>query len=227
MDYKINLRSRRSIESIDAFSLLAILCVLLPLLLLKYVAMSSTLLEESDAAEQLLPYAKQAEAVDEAVTQALELVKTYADPKNPAWKDGPDQIYKELDQARYSIVRAWDELQVAMSKQEGVEDETKETSAETDKEGLRVAYIDMITDAFADVLDNLRQNDTNDPIDVDVLVDCLQSGLDLMNTTATGSLSMGDLSFDEGDTDTTGNTITPHESRRRQLGFRQLNDMAA
>jgi len=200
----------------------------------------SKLLEENDAADLLLPlhhHAKQAGmAVDEAVTEALDLVKMYADPEHPAWKDGPDKIYQELDQARDSIVKAWDDLQTAVAtKQEGDagdddDDDVKETEADTDKEGLRVAFIDMITDAFADVLDNLRQNSANDPVDVEVLVDCLQSGLDLMNTSTTGSGSIGDFtSFDEGgDADTAATaTITPHESRRRQLGFRQLNDMAA
>ena len=180
-------------------------------------------IEESTAADvaNLLPHAKEAGAVDEAVTQALDLVKTYADPKNPAWKDGPDKIYKQLDQARNTIIAAWDDLQAAAAttQEEGTDAETSENS--DDKEGLKVAYIDMITDAFADVLENLRQNNTDDPIDVDVLVDCLQSGMDLIN-----SGSIGDFSFDDGDADGT-TTITPHESRRRQLGFRQLDDMTA
>lgn len=100
-----------------------------------------------------------------------------------------------------------------------------------DKQILRMAYLDMITDAFADCLEDLRNRQNNagnddDPINVETLVDCLQSGLDLLasNNRLLSSLSETDFEFNDGGDDDGNRSdddvkLTPHESRRRQLGF--------
>lgn len=84
--------------------------------------------------------------------------------------------------------------------------------------------MDMITDAFADVLEDLRQKE-GDSLDVDVLVDCLQSGIDLMTQEDKEFFLMSERSikiedndepFEDDDED---GKLTPHELRRRQLGF--------
>jgi hypothetical protein len=104
----------------------------------------------------------------------------------------------------------------------------------SDKEGIRVAYIDMITDAFADVLENMRQQgDNENALDVETLCDCLQSGLEILSTSHSKLLKT-DFSFREDDYDDelddderTNKFETPHESRRKQLGFRKLDEMEA
>jgi len=96
----------------------------------------------------------------------------------------------------------------------------------------------MVTEAFADVLDNLRSEEGDD-LDVDVLVDCLQSGLELMTQQDKELLLMSrqnsgeewaegddgegmDIAQDEPGASPKpgpGRGLTPHEKRRRELGF--------
>ena len=91
--------------------------------------------------------------------------------------ENPDQIYQQLDQARTNITRAWEDLDALVTKDREAAIAAAAAEATTDKEKLRVAYMDMITDSFADVLEDMRLNAAkNDPLDVEVLVDCLQSG---------------------------------------------------
>jgi hypothetical protein len=59
-------------------------------------------------------------------------------------------------------------------------DDNDDNVNDKDNKDFRDMYMDMITDAFADVLEELRSSDT-DTLNVDVLVDCLQSGLELLN----------------------------------------------
>ena len=110
---------------------------------------------------------------------------------------------------------------------------------------IRMAHMDMITDAFGDVLEDLRKrqesgDDKNDPLDMDTLVDCLQSGLDLVfqNNRMLSNPSATDFQFVDPNATTTAATnttattasskesddeeqvnLTPHERRRRQLGY--------
>jgi len=208
----------------------------------------------------LLPYPKQAAAVDEAVQKAVDLLQEYAsaaedDTKgrdNP-WKN-PDEIYAQLDRARSDIMQAWDQLHAARAAATAVDEEANSSNSKEDKETcLRMAYMDMITDAFADVLEDLRtkssSDNNDDPLDVETLVDCLQSGLDLWNSSSSNrqqpgpeqprgasllslhsSYSETDFSFsninneednneEEGARSDDDVRLTPHESRRRQLGF--------
>jgi hypothetical protein len=174
----------------------------------------------------LLPYNEQAAAVDEAVRKALDLVQQFSeyDPNDHQgpWMN-PDNIYQQLDQARTEISQAWKELDAVVKNDHEAENAT---TATTDKDKIRVAYMDMITDSFSEVLENLRLNAApGDPLDVEVLVDCLQSGLDLLNMNGSIQLSEADFLWNEDDEDTTNemnddeDTLTPHERRRRQLGF--------
>lgn len=185
----------------------------------------------------LLPYNEEASAVNEAVRKALDLVKQFSecDPNDHQgpWEN-PDNIYQQLDQARTGITLAWEELDAVVTKDREADIATTAAATTTDKEKLRVAYMDMITDSFADVLEDLRQNAAKgDPLDVEVLVDCLQSGLDLLNMNGSIQLSEADFLWNEDDEDTMNENynddedkLTPHERRRRQLGF-HLGERAA
>lgn len=187
---------------------------------------------------------KESTAVDAAATAAIDLVRELSerdphdkDEANP-WRN-PEQVFQQLDQARNDIIKAWEKLHAAQAALEQTDGDdnaananncdnmTKEplslsfTSTSVNEDDLRAAYMDMITDAFADVLEDMRANEAAD-IDVDVLVDCLQSGLDLMSQEEKDFFMQDseDLNnMDEGQSSDINVDVTPHELRRQELGF--------
>jgi hypothetical protein len=106
----------------------------------------------------------------------------------------------------------------------GSDREEDDDDEDDDDKDFRPLYMDMITDAFADVLEELQSSDT-ETLNVDVLVDCLQSGLELLNPEDKDILFRGiddnDDVDDENDTDMDQGEekMTPHEAHRRKLGF--------
>lgn len=149
-----------------------------------------------------------AAAVHAAAEQAAKILTEYSekDAEDSCW-ESPDDIFAQLDAARNQLTQAWAHLDATLA--------AGERTKEIDQERVRVAYMDMVTDAFADVLEDLRQQQ-GDELDVDILVDCLQSGLDLWSSEEKELLlqeSSGELENEEDD------GLTPHERRRRQLGF--------
>jgi hypothetical protein len=180
---------------------------------------------------------KESTAVDAAATAAMDLVRELSerdphdkDETNP-WRN-PEQVFQQLDQARTGITKAWEELHAAAAALEEKDDNaTKSNSSDMTKEplssssvnedDLRAAYMDMITDAFADVLEDMRANEAED-IDVDVLVDCLQSGLDLMSQEEKEFFMQDNEelnNMDESESNDVAVAVTPHELRRQELGF--------
>jgi hypothetical protein len=174
---------------------------------------------------------KESTAVDAAATAAIDLVRELSerdphdkDETNP-WRN-PEQVFQQLDQARKGITRAWEELHAAAAALEqtdansntSTDSKTKEPSTSSvNDDDLRAAYMDMITDAFGDVLEDLRANEAED-IDVDVLVDCLQSGMDLMSHEEKEFFMQDTEEVDKMD-ESKSTDVTPHELRRRELGF--------
>jgi hypothetical protein len=162
-------------------------------------------------------------AVSEAASKAVSLVQKYSelDPHeiDSPWQN-PETIWDVLDQSRRDVTQAWGDLKTAMAQHD--ERLGRKLSAPTavgsSDEDLRVAYMDMVTDAFADCLNDLKESEER--IDVDILVDCLQSGLDLM-TNDEKDLFLQEVhgEFDCGDNGDDVDELTPHETRRRQLGF--------
>ena len=180
---------------------------------------------------------KESTAVDAAATAAIDLVRELSerdphdkDDANP-WRN-PEQVFQQLDQARTGITKAWEVLHAAAAALEQKDDNaTKSNSSDMTKEqfssssvnedDLRAAYMDMITDAFADVLEDMRANEAED-IDVDVLVDCLQSGLDLMSLEEKEFFMQDNEelnNMDEAESNDAAIAVTPHELRRQELGF--------
>lgn len=177
--------------------------------------------------------------------------------ENP-WNQ-PDDIFNALDTARTKLINAWDDLEQECvrvkqrEEEENVEDDDWSTTKNNktkkikdqqkqqlqqleESEKIKVAYIDMITDAFADALEDMRQQE-GDNLDVDVLIDCLQSGLDLMSKEEKELFLIGELQRKASGGDGDANdkeeeevermvdkeeydtVMTPHERRRRELGF--------
>lgn len=144
--------------------------------------------------------------IEQAVSHAIDLVKEFSerdprdgDDKNP-WQD-PQSMLDELDRAREGIVAASADTQ-EVSK-----------SSMADEQDFRAAYMDLITNAFADVLDDMRNNNSEEELNVDILVDCLQSGMDFLSGEEQEFLMMDDDEerLEEG-------KPTPHEERQIQLG---------
>lgn len=124
-------------------------------------------------------------------------------PSNP-WRH-PQQIEQELDVARTELTAAWLELKqyrehIITTSEHYVDDfddadkicdevvhdnDTEDTNTDgtLSDDQFRVLYMDMITDAFGEVLQGMRHEaeTKNKKIDVDILVDCLQSGIELLD----------------------------------------------
>lgn len=167
--------------------------------------------------------------LDKAASKATELVQHFVnveDPYSPAeenpWSK-PDRIFQELKVARDELVEAWQDLE-------------KETEAlasgggnaegkHLDPDRCLALYMDMITDAFADTLEHMRTVE-GDSLKVDVLVDCLQSGLELLTSDEQEALLFSqslDHEFDgDGDDDQAEDkeeNLTCHELHRRKIGL--------
>ena len=138
---------------------------------------------------------------------------------NP-WND-PDDMLKQLDAARNKLSTAWQRLDQVLPQQQADETDNDETEHKSQSQILRedakmrAAYMDMVTDAFADELESLQQ----DPhLDVEILVDCLQSGLEIwlsdLSTKNEDWFQSQESGNEEG-----GSGLTPHEQRRQRLGY--------
>lgn len=148
--------------------------------------------------------------VDQAIANAMELVRTYSerdpydgDSENP-WTN-PQSMLEKLDQARQEIV-------AARETKDPSDGSSKRDSLIDDNE-FRGAYMDMVTNAFADVLEDMRNNGEED-LDIDILVDCLQSGMDFMSGEDKELFLV-----DDDDEILEDGSPTPHEKRRLQLGL--------
>lgn len=143
------------------------------------------------------PINKQQQHFDTAVAQAVDLLQELSSLSrdDPAWQQ-PDQILSQLDQARTRLDQAWKESS-----------QLSEQQQQQPSSDFRAAYMSMVTDAFADVLENLRKNES---IDVDVLVDCLQSGMEFMTQE---DLALAFLDEDDDEEEDI------HERHSRKLGF--------
>ena len=166
--------------------------------------------------------------VDTAAAKAYELIQRYAEVPDPysdaednPWRN-PQAMFEEMKVARGELVAAWNELnQSQENQQHDVSRADKDEEEKQQDEDFRAVYMDMITDAFADVLEDMRSNETEE-IDVDVLVDCLQSGFDLLSVQDKEIFFQGiddDEDIEDTIDDEENNIMTPHERRRVELGF--------
>ena len=150
-------------------------------------------------------------------------------PQPNPWKD-PETMLSKLRQVRDELTKAWNDLEKDHQQRrkkrqhnhqsqndENDGDGQAESQSEPDEEQLRVLYMDMVTDAFADVLDQMRQqeaaataaapdgtddnnnNNNSTGIDVDLLVDCLQNGMEFLDPSDRNKQFFKD--FDDGDDD--------------------------
>lgn len=226
-------------------------------------------------------YSAEVDALHESIQRAIDLIQFYSEQAEGTATDGtsttgrinhnnttttttssttmtvthPDEIYQQLDTARNQITKSWQELYTAFQSQTDDNDDENvdhRGSPLSEQEQIRIAYLNMITDSFGNVLENLH-NDKNyaNNLNVDVLADCLQSGYDLLtqfNASASSTWydndfvwnedeeeeaegrdndddhHMNDNNDDDDDADDDDNNLkTPHERHRQQLGFQEVH----
>jgi len=166
---------------------------------------------------------------------------------NP-WKN-PQVIEEELNIARNELNAAWKNVKAerdavtSAAVTEAYENEDDEEKKEEDEdneipeEEFRVLYMNMMTDAFGDVLETMNQESGQEgkpTVDVDILVDCLQSGIDFLDPVEelnkrsyfdSLDYNFGEdddddddkMNDDDNDNDEEGLTI--HEMKQRSLGY--------
>lgn len=182
------------------------------------------------------------ERVKQASQHAVDLIQTYAsmDPysdnnendtqqdkkeekETNAWQH-PRHILQTLQQARTQLQEAWQEYQTAL--QNANKNKTQNEEAKLSDDEFRILYMDMITDAFADVLEEMHleaeaENNTNTTLDVDVLVDCLQSGMELLEEGDRNSQFFLDsmTAKDEGDEDDNESIVPIHQQMQEAMGL--------
>jgi hypothetical protein len=161
------------------------------------------------------------ERLRRASDAAVELVQKYAniDPhdgtnkKNP-WED-PEAMLKDLIAARNSLTGAWRDYEQEHTKIQR-KDEQDDDSRRKEFPDFRVIYMDMITDAFGDVLDQMRLENSG-ILDVDVLVDCLQSGMEFLDEDQKNNQRYFD-SFDDV-CDENEDDLPVHQLHQVSLGY--------
>lgn len=177
---------------------------------------SSPALLGAVVALRTLPFHAEAAAVDQAAERSVALLRQYASlPETSEVWQHPERILEELNDARTRLWDAWMALQGAMEEYQAL-CESVETPAVPEQD-VRAAYIDMITDAFADVLEEMREKETD--LDIEILADCLQSGLELMTQDDRDLFRECWAARETQDEDEEAQGLTPHERRRRQLGY--------
>merc|ERR1712194_277371 len=118
----------------------------------------------------------------------------YSNNRNNPWKN-PQVIDDALNIALNELNAAWQnvkaEREAATAIIEGYEEEEEEEEKKEEdednaipEEEFRVLYMNLMTDAFGDVLETMNQESGQEgkaTVDVDILVDCLQSGIDFVD----------------------------------------------
>ena len=198
-------------------------------------------------------YSEQAEHADEASTNNNNNnnINTCTNSTSTSFSTtNPDEIYEQLDMARNQITASWQTLSTAFHSNNNNDDDDDNSNRGnplTEQEQIRIAYLNMITDSFGNVLANLHNNNNNNngnDINVDVLADCLQSGYDLLtqfNSSASATWYENDFVWNDNDNDDDDpmnggfdhddddddnedeDVATPHERHRQQLGFQEVH----
>ncbi len=162
--------------------------------------------------------------LDLVASKATALVQGFANVEDPyststdnPWMN-PDHIFQELRIARDELAQAWNDLEQEIIALKSTSNDKGKT---LDPDRCLALYMDMITDAFADTLEHMRKTE-GDSINLEVLVDCLQSGLDLLTSDEQEALFSEALD-NEIDGEDAGKKdeedVSCHELHRRKMGL--------
>jgi hypothetical protein len=154
---------------------------------------------------------------------------------NP-WRN-PQIIENELNIVRNELNDAWMELKKKNNnnKSSSLEkNDNNENNDEISENEFHVLYMDMITDSFGDILDEMNKKqdeEGNANFDVDILVDCLQSGVDFLDPSTEYNKKSyfnsllpldnndKDAMDEEKDENNNDEHLTTHQMKQRSLGY--------
>ena len=129
----------------------------------------------------------------EASESAVDLVKQYIalydddsttveEETNP-WKN-PEQMFLQLKEKRNTLNEIWIQYEKVLREvHNNNNDNQGQEQEDLPEEEFNVLYMDMITDAFGDVLDQMRTDaagSTSADNVIEILVDCLQNGMEFI-----------------------------------------------
>ena len=174
---------------------------------------------------------------------------------NNPWKN-PQAIEDELADARKTLAESWEDLRVAHdekcsasgSEGRGFEEDyycgndddddnndNRHTAEDMSEDEFRSVYTEMMTETFGDVLDRINQEDGSSfgkkgqpvpVVDVDILVECLQSGIGLLEEADQknrrsffDSIGYNNGSDSAATDDGDDGSLPIHELRQRSLGY--------
>jgi len=154
--------------------------------------------------------AERAAKYEEAAFKAATLAKTFGekdpfdnDPENP-WRD-VDNMFDQMRDAVKEVQKY--RRPDPVSKDEDEIDESDDT--------FREQYIEMMTEAFAEDIEEIRgKSGSEDEVDVNILAECLSSGMEMF------SKDEKVLFLEErlGRSEESNDGLTPHERRRQEIG---------
>ena len=182
--------------------------------------------------------------LQQASEAAMTLVHQFAAVDPPGGSDddatendncwnNPTDMFQQLKKARDALSEAWRDYQEAFEKveqQKQKNENSKDGTADTpdmqedeeQQKRFRVMYMDMITDAFGDVLNEMREKNEQD-VDINTLVDCLQSGIDFLDDADKKNALQYFDSFREEEEEEENNDdqqkIPIHQLRQLELGY--------
>eukprot|EP00980_Cylindrotheca_fusiformis_P013494 scaffold3448_cov92-Cylindrotheca_fusiformis.AAC.4 len=131
----------------------------------------------------------------------------------------PTELFENLIQMQTELQTAWKEAKEEIEKEEQ-QNESSANDATIDA-NFRAFYVEMMTDAFAEPLEEMRKQQqqqeaaNDDVVDVNILAECLQSGMDLL-TKEERKFFMEELLQNNNNNN---NDEPYHTIRRRELGY--------
>lgn len=165
---------------------------------------------DSDGGQQ-----KETQKVNDTIDEAWDFISRTAeqdpDADGSPWKN-PAQVYQNLEEHRVKVFDALRKLRLVEE-----EHETRIDQQKYDEEEVKAAYIDMVVSAFDDQLDEFKKKGGED--DVDLLVDCLQSGLELWSRQDKDILVESQRESDGDGGDQEG-WASVHQRRQEMLGLK-------
>jgi hypothetical protein len=117
--------------------------------------------------------------LEETANKAFERLSHYAeDEKN--FYSNPKEMLDEMNIIKNDLQDAWKGLKDEHDRQQQRQEEQHSGEPEETEETFRSAYVATMTDAFDESLEQLRQQHSGD-MDVNILVECMQSGINLLS----------------------------------------------
>ena len=166
----------------------------------------------------------------ETTDQALELIDSLAGQRE-RFEGDPGDLFDQMDEMRQQLQAAWKEVLDQQETNQVEDDKDAQqahpaSSSQTkrkvpeDDDKFREAYVETMTEVLADPLDAMRQQYEQEmggrDLDIDLLVDALQSGIDLLHPEEK-MLFLEELNAMEQNEEAKGESI--HTMERRKLGF--------